>query len=193
MRINGQERRRYHFSDALRADLILAYAGKKTHVSRKLDELQRRTGWPRWAFKYEAQRLGIITADHRRQWTAGEQEYLEEALGLVSIKRIARKLGRTVQSVTSRAEKLGLSRRAKDGYNMTDLAAVFGESTHKIRRWMDRGLLGQVRDQDGCRVKTDDVKRFVLLHYGEYDLRRVDQHWFKTMIFEDGHGAERWL
>ena len=196
MNQRGQNNRRYRFSEELRAELRRAYAGNKPHVTRGLDQLERRTGWPRHAFKYEASRLGIETSDHRRAWTAEEMAYLEEAVGLVSMRRIADRLHRTVSSVESKAEKLLLSRRAKEGYCMADLAAVFGEHPRKVKGWMERGLLGKVHRSecaDGMRVSGDNVKRFVMQHHNEYDFRRVDQSWIKMMIFEDGNGAERWL
>jgi hypothetical protein len=194
--MRGKSNRKYHWTDGLREDLRAAYAaGNKTAVTAALDKLQRQMPlWPRHAFKYEAARLGLETADHRRAWTAAEQAYLEDSLGVVSIKQIARRLKRSHGSVCSRADKLGLSRRAKEGYNMADLAKLFGESHHKIKRWMERGYLGKVHlHQDGHRVTAENVKRFTERHYHEYDLRRVDQVLFKLMIFEDGNGAERWI
>lgn len=185
----GRASRKYHWTPELREELRACYAaGRKQEISAALDRLQRRLGWPRYALKNEAVRTGIITADHRRAWTAEEQAYLEESLGVVSVKQIARRLGRTVMSVESRAEKLGLSRRISEGYNMADLAAVFGESYHKVRRWMERGLLGPVHQVQGHRVAETHVVRFIRAHAHEYDLRRVDQGWYKSMVF--GHLAE---
>lgn len=180
-------RRKYFFTDELVEETRLAYCGKKSELTSRLDRLVRRTGWPRWAFKYESGRRGWTTADHRRGWTAEEVEYLEERIGVVSVKQIAKRLGRTHQSVQAKAEKLHLSRRVREGYCLADLQVVFGESPHKVRRWVERGLLGKAHRRAGSlgtvRVTEANVVLFVRQHASEYDLRRVDQGWFKSMVF----------
>ncbi len=165
-----------------------AYCAKKTQLTEGLDRLERKTGWPRHAFKYEAIRLGIVTADHRRAWTEQELAYVEERAGTESARQIARALGRSVSSVQSRMEKAGISYRVREGYTMADLAQVMGESYHKVRRWIERGLLGPSRVLNGHRVSDRSVVTFLRRHHAEYDLRRVDQEWFKAMLF--GHLAE---
>jgi hypothetical protein len=193
----GLNHRKYFWTDELREDLRAAYAaGNKTRLTAGLDKLNKRVPkWPRSALKYEARRLGIETADHRRPWTKEEQTYLEDSLGVVSIKGIARHLKRSHESVASRADKLGLSRRAKEGYDISDLAALFGATYPEIKRWMDRGYLGKVHENigNGHRVMPENVRRFAERHIHEYDLRRVDQLLFKLMIFEESYGAARWV
>ena len=191
MRALARLRRRYHFTPELIDELRRAYCGRKHQISKALDALQRRTGWPRHAFKYEAARRGWITADHRRRWAPEELAILEEKLGIVSVRQIAKNLKRTVLSVESKAERLQLSLRLREGYNMTDLGKVFGESQHKIRRWIERGLFRKShRHGLEVRINERDVVRFIRMHAAEYDLRRVDQHWYKGMLFADlaGYG-----
>jgi hypothetical protein len=163
--------------------LRLAYCGKKSALSLALDKLERKTGWPRHALLSEAKRLGIVTADHRREWTPAETEYIQERLGVVSVRQIAKRLGRTAESVQGRARKLAVSYRIREGYTMTDLAQVFGESDHKIRTWMSRGHFGRVHLVQGHRVAELNVVTFLRKHALEYDLRRMDQDWFKSMVF----------
>lgn len=182
----GRARRKYHFSDELRDELRRAYCHKKRELTAALDKLVRRTGWPRHAFKVEATRLGLTTMDHRRGWTPIEVEYLREHVGSISVRRIAANLKRSVASVQARAEKLHLSRRPADGYSSHDLELAFGESNYKVRRWMERGLLGKVHRDGGCRVTDKNVSRFLLNHSAEYDLRRVDQEWYKGTLFARG-------
>jgi len=184
----GQARRKYHWTPELRDELRRAYCRNKTKLGAALDLLERRTGWPRHGLKYEAIRLGIVTADHRRAWSAEDLEYLRERLGSASAHQIARRLGRSIASVQSRAEKLEISYRVREGYTMADLARVFGESYCKVRRWIERGLLGPVRVANGHRVSDRCLSRFLRRHHGEYDLRRVDQDWYKAMLF--GYLAE---
>ncbi len=179
----GLASRKYRFTPELIDELRIAYAGNKRQITVALDRMQRRTGWPRHAFKLEAQRRGW-TRDERRPWTAAEIALLREVLGTMPTKRIAARLRRPVQSVEAKAEKLRLSRRITEGYTITDLAAVFGEHHHKVRRWIDRKLLGRpMVSGNEVRVAEHAVVRFIREHAREYDLRRVDQDWFKAMVF----------
>jgi hypothetical protein len=176
--------RKYFFSDELRDEMRRVYGnGKKRDLTEGLDRLVEKTGWPRFAFKDEATRRGW-TNYHRRAWTEREVEYLREKLGVVSVHRIARNLGRSVHSVKGRGKGLRLSWRLREGYNMADLMEVFGARQGKVRRWMERGLLGKVhRHGRETRVRERNVVRFVRRFTTEYDLRRVDQKWFKGMVF----------
>jgi len=187
---------KYFFSPELRGELRLAYCHKKHELTAALDRLETKTEWPRWAFKLEATRLGLTTRDHRRGWTTEEDAYLAEHVGRVPIKSIANKLGRSFESVQARAERLKLSRCPQDGYNITDLAAAFGESMGTIRKWMERGLFGKVHRKGGAhgaRVTERNVMLFIRLHSPEYDLRRVEQAWFKGLAFSANQncGQER--
>jgi hypothetical protein len=133
---------------------------------------------------------------NRREWTPREDEFLADRMGVWTVRAIAQALVRSMGSVRSRAAHLALSGRVKEGYNISDLVAVLGASDGTVRGWMRRGLLGAVQDRAGLRATEDAVVRFLRRHPGEYDLRRVDQTWFKSMIFRrpvssDGPRSER--
>jgi hypothetical protein len=85
------------------------------------------------------------------------------------------------------------STAAREGYDVGDLQRVFGESEGKIRGWLRRGLLVIVRGSE--LVSGQAVARFASRHLHEYDLRRVDQFWFKSMLFGEpagpGGGSKR--
>jgi hypothetical protein len=183
-RCAGLARRKYYFTGELLTELRAAYAGNKPAITKALNRLEHKTGWPRWAFTVEARRRGWITADHRRTWTPEEVEYLCNHVGVLSARRIAKLLRRSVESVTSKAERLELSRKVREGYTFADLQSVFGEHYSKVRRWYDRGLLGRGRRNGAeVRIAERDLARFIREHSSEYDLRRVDQEWFKSMVF----------
>jgi hypothetical protein len=116
-------------------------------------------------------------------WTAAEDMYLRERIGIVSVRSIAQRLGRTIDAVKVRAHRLELSRRVREGYNLADLSQVMGVAPSTARSWMRRGLLGEVHQVGGLRVSERAVSRFIRAHPHEYDLRRVDQVWFKSVIF----------
>jgi hypothetical protein len=177
-------RRKYRFAPDLLEDLRRAYRGTKREIGEALDRLVLRTGWPRFAFKCEALRRGWTTETHRRAWTPEEIEYLREEIGVTSLKRIARNLKRSVESIEAKCEKLHLSRQRREGYNLTELQQAFGAPVSKVRRWVERGLLGTAH-HNGHEVYVTEahVVRFIRRHASEYDLRRVNQGWFKGMLF----------
>jgi hypothetical protein len=176
--------RKYHFSAELLGELQAAYCGDKRELSAALDRLEARTGWPRHAFKYEAGRRGWLRNEGRRPWLPDEVEYLRLHLGEYSAARIAKTLGRSTESVIAKAEAMRLSRRLTEGYTITDLAQVFGVDPHKAASWVRRGLLGRIGpNMNEARVTDKAVAAFIRNHFREYDLRRVDQVWFKSMVF----------
>lgn len=185
MSCRGRERRKYVFTDELSEELRLAYAGKtKQKIGAGLDRLERLTRWPRHVFKCEALRRGWTTETHGRQWEEWEIEFLEENLGEWTAKAVARRLRRSVESVIAKAEKLKVSRRRARGYNLAELKTVFGVGYYRVARWVERGLLGKAH-RTGSEVWVTDrnVVDFLRSYSAEYDLRRVDQTWFKAVIF----------
>ena len=181
----GQSRRRYWFDERLTEELKATYrARNRRELSKGLRRLEGLTKWPGSAFRSEATRLGLSQGGTRRGWTEEEEEYLRERLGVVNVSKIAREMHRTVLSVESKAEKLKLSFRVREGYCVEDLCTVFGAHYSTVRSWMRRGLFGTVREEGhSLRVAERDVHRFIRRHAREYDLRRVDQDWIKGMLF----------
>jgi len=179
----GLAARRYHFTPELMERLREAYRGPdRPALTRRLDALVRETGWPRWAFLDQAQRRGLVL-DPRARWTAAEDELLREMLASQSLGAIMRTLGRSEVAIKSRAQHLRLSRR-REGYDVADLAEVFGVHPHKAARWVERGLFVRPRGRlESGRIGEDLVARFIRHFPHEYDLRRVDQVWFKSMVF----------
>jgi hypothetical protein len=168
-------------------ELRLAYVGTTREVSANLNRLAARTGISKQRLKYAAGKHGWRTHAEHRRWTTEEIAYLEENLGSVSVSHIARRLRRSFRSVQCAAGKLERSLRLTDGYNVSDLCEVFGLNHTRIEGWMRRGLLGKAHGHGGhggnIRFSEANVVRFIRQHPGEYDLSRVDQTWFKAMVF----------
>ena len=189
----GKAKRVYTFTPELTAALREAYrAADRAALTRAITGLKRyRPTWPRKAWIAEAQKLGLTLID-KQKWTAEEDAYLAEHAGRVPTARMAKKLGRSERCVASRCTRLAVSRKPRNGYTMADLQECFGVSQQKVEAWRRRGLLGQVTELGGAgghRVMDRDVVRFIRRHSSEYDLRRVDQVWFRSMVF--GYQAEQ--
>jgi len=180
----AEARRKYRWTPELRELLREVYRGRnKRALTAGIDKLCSITGWKRWAVIDEAIRLGITTSDHRRIWAAAEIAYLEERASAKSASNIARAMGRSIASVKGRARKLELSLRLREGYTLADLQRVFGVSDGRAAGWVRRGLFGHAQRAAGVRVSEASVARFLRKFPGEYELRRVDEDWYKAMLF----------
>ena len=168
-------------------ELHRAYVGTVREVSANLNRIAARTGVPKTRLKYEAQKRGWRCQADRRPWNPQEVDYLKEKLGTASITRIAHDLKRPLVSVRVKAAKLRLSIRLSEGYNISDLAEVFGLHYSRIESWARRGLLGKPHGHGGhggnIRFAETNVGRFIRRHPSEYNLGRVDATWFKSMVF----------
>jgi hypothetical protein len=180
----ARRKRKYLFTEDLRAELRVAYAGARPQLSRSLRLLVCKTGWPRNAFHREAARMGLATV---RPWSVEEDEHLRENLGVISLEAIARILNRTRSSVSGRAARLALSREPREGYSVAELETALGLDRSVVIAKMKRGLFGEVsmvgvRGGLSMRVSDEGVARFLHEHPHEYSTRRVDEDWFKAMM-----------
>jgi hypothetical protein len=147
-------------------------------LTRNLNLFQRASGFTRVVILARAGMLRL-SACNRHPWTGAEIEVLTEKLGQVSKSEIARHLGRSYYSVKARIASMGLSSRISDGYSQHDLQQLFGVGADRVRRWITRGWL----QLDKGRVTERSLERFLRQHSEEYQLSRVDEAWFKGMLF----------
>ena len=173
--------RKYHFTPGLLEELRLAYCGNKNEVSANLNRLARRMGWPKYAFKTEARRQGW-SADYR-PWTQAEDAFLREHIDDLSVRAIAKRLGRSSEAIVGKLETILLLRQAREGYGIALLARLCGVGLEKVRRWVERGLFGRVPYRPEMRVPETGVLYFLRTRHSEYDLTRVHQQWFKALLF----------
>jgi hypothetical protein len=184
-------------SPELLQELKMAYAGNQREMSANLKRISKKWGWPVSVLKYEGHKRGWRTQAQRKPWKPEEIDYLRERLGTVSLAHIAHKVGHTVCAVANQARRLELSTRFSEGYNISNLVEVFGLSHQRVESWARRGLLGKTDSKGrrldgaiGVRFTEEAVMRFIQRNPSEYDLSRVDQVWFKAVLF--GHyGAGR--
>jgi hypothetical protein len=187
-------RRKYPpLTPELATELRLAFVGGFREVAANLNRISARTGLPKTWLKEQACQQGWRSKRERRPWTSKELDYLQEMSGVVPITKIARALGRSFHSLSACANKVRLSYRLRAGYNVSDLCQVFGLSHTRIESWVARGLLGEAQGHGGLgghlRFSEANVEKFVREHPGEYALGRVDETWFKYVVF--GHLTER--
>jgi hypothetical protein len=169
--------KRYHWTSNLDLALKRAYQGASTRreLSRNLDQLQLRTGFTRVVILARAATLGF--GARRRRWTAEEIVALTKAAGRLS--DIARRLSGSYRSIKSEFSRLDLRSHVIDGYSQTDVACLLGASERSVRKWISLGWL----KLQHSRVTEASLIRFIRTQPEEYQLSRVDEAWFKGVLF----------
>ena len=181
-RITGRPNPNKRFVWTTELDILLhrAYSGARNRceLSDNLTHLHRRTGFTRVVILSRAEALGL-SRGIRRRWTEPEIELLRENLGTLSKSRIAKRLGRTYSSVKAQVARMALSARVSSNYSQQDVGQLLGVGQKRVGHWIQNGWL---RTLDG-RVTETTLEKFLRHHPHEYQLSRVDEAWFKGMLF----------
>jgi hypothetical protein len=171
------------------AELKIIYATSahnRRELTKALTKFVAKYRIPRPIVQWKAGQLGI-RMDNRKPWNEQEKTFLREKSGDITAKEIARILGRSNDSVIAQMERMDLSRRVTDGYALTEICEVFGISFKLAQKWV---ALGWLRMGRNGRIPEVSVLRLLKTQPQSYDLRRVDQTWFKGMVFS-AFGAQR--
>ena len=178
--------RKFSWTPALDQHLTRCYRAADTRfeLSRNLDSLQRLSGFTRVVILNRAAQLGLAFSK-RRPWTPDECEFLALHAGRNTAGMMARRLNRTHASVTAKLKQMELSARITEGYSLEDLRQLLGVSAVSVRKWVEWGWLRLV---DG-RIAESRVIRFLRQHPDQYQLGRVDEAWFKGVLFPVFNGA----
>lgn len=179
IRSRPNPQKRFSWTPELDQALIRAYKQARTRLelSENLDHFQRRTGFTRVVALSRAVALGL--GSRRKTWTPEERQLVAEWAGTFSKAAIARKLRRSYWSVKAELSKLELSARVTEGYSQNDMVYLLGVSARMLRKWISLGWLSV----HGNRITEASVVRFLREHPGEYSLNRVDEAWFKGLLF----------
>ena len=89
--------------------------------------------------------------------------------------------------------KLKRMKFKQDGnfYSANSLASALGIDNHVVSRWIHSGHLkaqprgaarGEAQHGDAYLIHEKDVRRFIIEHPTDIDLRKVDQLWFLDLI-----------
>lgn len=181
--------RKYTFTPEMDEMIRRIYAdnaSNRKELRRGLDRFAQMYRFPRHVPRYRAQRLGV-TRDTRHPWTPEEIEILRELSGVKPVRYISERLKRGPTTVQAMMDRLKISRAVLDGYSREQVAQVTGASTKSIARWIDQGRLRVDTDTD--RVTEASLARFLRNHQDCYSLKRVDEMWFKDMIFSRAGSA----
>lgn len=171
--------KRFCWTADLDTALTRAYRARtRRELSSNLNYMQRLSGFTRGVILSRAADLGLSFAV-RRPWSEAEMESLREELGTSSKSQIAKRMGRTYYSVKAQVSKMVLSSRVTADYSQQDVQQLFGVGRKRVYQWVRNGWLQLLND----RITEKSLERFLRQHPGEYQLSRIDEAWFKGMLF----------
>lgn len=191
---NAARRRKYIFTarlDERIRDIYLTHLGAKTRPG--IRQLAEQVGIPHWALKKRARELGLARTKEK-PWTEAELAILAR-YAWMSVERMRLKLkaagyARTVTAINLKLKRMRF--KSDPGfYSAKGLADALGIDSHVVTRWIKAGhlraeLRGTKRTEqqggDSYFIQEKDVRRFILAHPTEIDLRKVDQLWFLDLI-----------
>src|SRR5271166_792877 len=196
-RVKFASRRKYVFNnqiDHLIREIYLSPPKAKTRPGIRL--LAKKVGMPHWALKKRARELGLARTKEL-PWSERELEILAR-YAWMSDERIRLKLKAAGYSrtVTGIHLKLKRMRFKHDGsfYSAYSLAQALGIDPHAVTRWIKSGHLkakfrGTARSEqqngDIYLIHEKAVRRLILEHPSDIDLRKVDQLWFFDYVEYD--------
>jgi hypothetical protein len=155
--------------------------------------LAKKLGIPHWVLKKRARELGLARTKEL-SWSELELAILSR-YAWMSDERIRLKLQAAgfTRTVTAIHLKLKRMKFKHDGsfYSAYSLAQALGIDPHAVTRWIKSGhlkakLRGTARTSqqngDSYLIQEKNVRRFILEHPTDIDLRKVDQLWFLDLI-----------
>jgi hypothetical protein len=124
-----------------------------------------------------ALKLGVSFLPWKR-WTENELDFLCENAGDISLKKLAKHLKRSPDSVKHQIYRMELSAEVSKGYSVRQLVQLLGSHHGRIQTWIGKGWL---RMEQG-RVTERSLQGFLFAHMEEYSFRKCDEPWLKGML-----------
>jgi hypothetical protein len=189
-----QSRRKYVFTDQIDRLIRESYHNRRDEKTRlNIRPLAKKVGMPHWALKKRARELGLARTKEL-PWSEAELGILARYAWMSDDRiRLKLKAAGYSRTVTGIHLKLKRMRFKHDGsfYSAYSLAQALGIDPHAVTRWIKSGHLkakfrgtgrGPQQNGDSYLIQEKDVRRFILEHPTEIDLRKVDQLWFIDLI-----------
>lgn len=165
------------------------------HATEKgaIKALAARVGRPAWWVQKRGAQLGVTRTNRTRlgSWTSEELALLEEFAHLEHT-AICRKLKaagfkRTPTAVEVKLKRLQLDREDPDRWSATAVAPFLGVNPATIADWVERRGLPAKRETWGpngrLMIDRKKLRNWVASNSNFIDLRRVDQPWFKELMW----------
>jgi transposase len=149
----------------------------KTELSEEVTILANTWSVPRSTVTNLAQKLGVSLLAWKT-WNEEEVAFLREHSGSMSIKRMAKALKRSPDSVKHQLHRMQLSAEVNEGYSIRQLQELLGVKHTRIQMWLSRGWLRMEHE----RVTERSVQRFLFQRMDAYSFRNCEEAWLKGML-----------
>jgi DNA-binding CsgD family transcriptional regulator len=174
---------KHRWTDEEREIVRRDYTG--THQSKR--DIAARLGVTQNAVAGQIMNMGLgnrSDRDRRKPWSEKEDEQLRELLGKYAPRTVAEKMVRSLNSVMIRGQRLGISRRCRDGwYTKKECCEILGMDHKWVQRRIDEGTLkatwhfGTRPSQKGSaswHIEEEDLIAFIKKYPQDLNGRNVD-------------------
>lgn len=149
----------------------------KTELSEEVTMLANTWSVPRSTVTNLAMKLGISLLAWKT-WNEQEIAFLREHAGSISIKRMAKALKRSPDSVKHQLHRMQLSAEVSEGYSIRQLQELLGVKHTRIQMWLSKGWLRMEQE----RVTERSLQRFLFQRMDAYSFRNCEESWLKGML-----------
>lgn len=152
---DGMSRREFRWSKVAR-DLVRANINAAgDELSALLTKLEEESGYPRWACRRFAQRMGVKSRRSYRTWTDSEQQRLLKLIDLYPINEVAKMMRRSQSSIWHMLYRLGANAKmGKDSFTKYTLAVALHVRPDTVESWVGCGWLTVTEIETSCGKRT---------------------------------------
>ena len=151
-----------------------------THASRAA--IAGRLNVSPYAVAGQITKMGIAKRSDRRAWTDEQDWQLHDLAPQLNPAQIAKRLKRSINSVTLRMKRLGIDRKTHDGwFTLREVANILGKDHKWIRRRIENGALPARRhhtptndERHMWHINEKDLAIFIRRYPQDLDGRNID-------------------
>ena len=149
----------------------------RNELSREITRLA--TSWrvDRWVITNFAVSEGLRVSPWK-PWTDEEIEVLRNRAGEISLKKLAKTLQRSPESVKHQLLRMKLSSAVTEGYSLNQLQQLLGVQYRQVHMWVGRQWLLM----ENNRITEKSLKKFLFHRMDAYSFRNCDEVWLKGML-----------
>jgi hypothetical protein len=166
---DGKPRREFRWSKAAR-DLVRANINAGgNELSALLTKLEEESGYPRWACRRFARRMGVRSRRSYRTWTEPEQQRVLKLIDLYPVNEVAKLMRRSQSSIWHMLYRLGANAKmGKDNFTKYTLAVALHIRPDTMESWINRGWLKATETETGrgkrVLIQAEDFCEFCRKH-----------------------------
>ena len=154
------------------------------HTRQSKEHLAHKLGTTYNAVHAQIGLIGLAKSYDRRPWTKEDDDRLEQFLPNLSINTAAKRLKRTVSSVSARARRLKLSRRDRHNwYTLEEVSQILGAGAKWVKKRIDQGALKATKhhpiatnrsENNTWHIAKADLKAYIRRYPQELIGRNID-------------------